>query len=157
LCSINIPTPVAQYNDCVIAAEIFTKLDNVFVSLKPLVDVNTGSHFKYPDAVFEDIAILRRPTRQTLPNKSKRKNERGHVKISQKTNRYKGFKCWKGIDLLKVIPNGDIYKAGCEPRVETPIGNIKNKYKIPSEPSICKYDECLCITDLNQIRKEEPI
>jgi len=72
-----------------------------------------------------------------------------------KTN-FKGWRCYAGISLLKVAPNGDIFIANCFQGGS--LGNIytmDESFDPPSEPVICQKDRCTDPMDLRQTKYKE--
>ncbi len=68
---------------------------------------------------------------------------------------YRGWKCWKGIQLIKLTSNGNIYKATCDIGRGIVSGNIYNdEFTLPTEPEVCQKDYCNCLTDLKTVKKE---
>ena len=64
-------------------------------------------------------------------------------------NSWKGWKCYIGLDCLKIDYKGDIYRSGCDSQNAISLGNIHtNIYNIPNEPVICKNNVCFCATDM---------
>jgi len=69
-----------------------------------------------------------------------------------KTN-FKGWKCYAGITLLKVAPNGDIFIANCFQGGS--LGNIytmDESFNPPTEPVVCKKERCTDPMDLRQTK-----
>lgn len=69
-----------------------------------------------------------------------------------KTN-FKGWKCYAGISLLKIAPNGDIFIANCFQGGA--IGNIYNmdeSFNPPIEPVTCTKERCTDPMDLRQVK-----
>jgi len=64
------------------------------------------------------------------------------------TNFY-GWKCYAGISLIRVAPNGDIFISNCGQG--GPIGNIyDNTFNPPTEPVVCQKFRCIDPLDLRQ-------
>jgi hypothetical protein len=70
--------------------------------------------------------------------------------INQK-NCWKGWKCYIGIETLKVSIDGTILRGNC--RVGGPLGNINGEVKFPDEPVICNQDLCGCVTDIKTTKE----
>jgi MoaA/NifB/PqqE/SkfB family radical SAM enzyme len=157
--SINVPLIPERFGECLNQAKLFSQIDNVYSVLKPLIDNYTGEVFSYTPN--QQIIISKSPLHTNVTLKSHwidifldGKKIKPQEIIAKKNNKYIGWTCWKGIDLLNVKPNGDLYKSVCETGRVKPLGNIKNKYTIPTYPSICDKEYCNCMIDLKMIRKE---
>ena len=70
--------------------------------------------------------------------------------INQK-NCWKGWKCYIGIETLKVSIDGTILRGNCG--VGGPLGNINGEVKFPDEPVICNQDLCGCVTDIKTTKE----
>lgn len=81
--------------------------------------------------------------------------ENSHILIQEGKNKFTGWVCNIGRDLLVIKPNGDIVPANaCNQNVV--IGNLKiapEKINLLTSPIICKYKECTCGSDI-EITKE---
>lgn len=81
--------------------------------------------------------------------------ENNHDLIQAGKNRFEGWACNIGKDLLVIKANGDVVPANaCNQRVV--MGNIKTapeKINLLTSPIICKYRECTCGSDI-EINKE---
>lgn len=65
-------------------------------------------------------------------------------------NRYKGWKCWAGIDMINIDFWGNIYRANCEQGGS--LGKITD-FQLPTETIICDKSLCSCLSDI-YLRKE---
>jgi len=73
----------------------------------------------------------------------------------KKLNRWKGWKCWGGIEQLFVEYNGDICVGQCR---RGKFGNIyEDDYELPDEPFICDKDICNCTQDIIDCKREMDI
>jgi MoaA/NifB/PqqE/SkfB family radical SAM enzyme len=81
--------------------------------------------------------------------------ETNHELIQAAKNKFKGWACNIGRDLLVIKANGDIVPANaCNQKVV--MGNIKKdpaNFNLLSTPIICDYNECTCGSDI-EINKE---
>lgn len=69
-----------------------------------------------------------------------------------KTN-FKGWKCYAGMSLLKIAPNGDIFIANCFQG--GPLGNIysiDDSFTPPTTPVTCQKERCTDPMDLRQTK-----
>ena len=68
-------------------------------------------------------------------------------------NRWKGWKCWGGIDSFFVDYRGEIYVGQCR---QGKFANINSKhYKLPNNPYICDVEACNCTQDILEMKKEK--
>lgn len=75
-----------------------------------------------------------------------------HISIIKKENCWKGWKCYIGLQSLKVMYDGNIVRANCD--VGEHLGNINGKFTLPDKPIICDKEFCSCVTDI-RTRKEK--
>lgn len=155
------PTFWDQYK---FAEQIINECDNVFISFKLLVNKPYEPEYKYEEGQREyflehsyykskkydeskkvkvDISCIKTYSDGTT------EHTRPQIMIAKKENKFKGWKCWAGVDFLRVNPKGFIercsFKAG---------GNITGKYELPTDPVICPREECVCVPAIS-IRKEK--
>ncbi len=164
--TVNVSMMVNRFNECLEAGIEISKIKNVFVSLKALNDITTERLYKYTDEQLDIMSDLIRPKIETKTSDFNidfyGKEEdgtltklRAQTVISNKENIYKGWKCWKGIQCIKLSANGNLYKATCELGKQH-FGNIYDgEVILPTEPEICQKDYCYCLPDLKTIRKEK--
>lgn len=71
--------------------------------------------------------------------------------LARKDNRYKGWKCWTGIHMIGISPDGTLHNASCKNKE---MGNIyeDEKINLEKEPHVCKREWCVCAANIN-IRK----
>lgn len=164
--TVNVSMMLERFDECLEVGMEISKIKNVFVSLKALNDIITKRLCKYTDEQLDIMSKLIRPKVETKNNDAFNihfygKEEdgtltklRAQTVISNKENIYKGWKCWKGIQCIKLSANGNLYKSTCE--IGGPhFGNIYDDTVIlPTEPEICQRDYCYCLPDLKTIRKE---
>jgi len=62
-------------------------------------------------------------------------------------NRFKGWKCWVGVERLHIYPNGEVYRSTC--KVGGLLGNIFDNFSYPKKPVICTEDTCACAWAIN--------
>jgi len=67
----------------------------------------------------------------------------------EKENRYKGWKCWSGIEQFHVWGE---HLSTCQGGGDW-LGSIYGDYELPDEPCICKKDMCKSIQDLWDCKK----
>lgn len=71
--------------------------------------------------------------------------------LARKDNRYKGWRCWTGIHMIAIFPDGSLYNSSCKNKK---MGNIYDdgKVELAKTPHICKREWCVCAADIN-VRK----
>jgi MoaA/NifB/PqqE/SkfB family radical SAM enzyme len=166
---INIPMVLNKFDECLLSSrKISLECPNALVILKALVNYKTGITIDYTDY---QLDIMRNYIESSLMNREipisyktfklysdgSKEFVTSQVLITSKDNCYKGWLCWKGLQTIKVIPNGDVYNSTCEVGnpYDYPIGNIKHleEIKFVKEPQICKKNMCNCATNLKAIKK----
>ena len=77
-----------------------------------------------------------------------KQNSSAHRFINDKTNNWKGWDCWAGIEQIVVDFDGSIFRGWC--RVGGAIGNIKSPKNIkwPVDPIRCNKSMCHCNFDI---------
>ena len=76
------------------------------------------------------------------------------VELSQQKNSWKGWRCYIGLNCLKIDWKGDIYRAACSCQQENKLGNINEEdYNFPNRPVICDKDFCFCVTDIRATKE----
>ena len=63
-----------------------------------------------------------------------------------KLNQFKGWKCWAGIQSMRIGIDGNITVGSCE---LPSLGNVFTDFEIPKNPSVCKDDWCCSATNIN--------
>lgn len=164
--SVNIQMIPETFNKSLETAKLISKFNNVYVLLKPMLDLNTSKLYNYTEEqmklldsplLHSDINFQQESVRLYLIDENEKRIQiRPPVVIAKGHNMLKGWKCWKGVNLLKVLPDGNIFKAVCD-ILEEPIGNIYNieEFELPTEPSICGAFSCVCMTDIKSCKKEK--
>lgn len=163
--TVNVPMMVDRFDECLEAGMEMSKVKNTYVSLKALTD-RQKVYDGYSDSQLEIMSNMIRPKVETIFNEhninfygkmedGKLEKLRCQMIISNKDNVYKGWKCWKGIQRMKISSDGKIYKASCDSGTERSFGSIHDDGLIfPTEPEICQEDYCSCLPDLKNIKKE---
>jgi MoaA/NifB/PqqE/SkfB family radical SAM enzyme len=71
--------------------------------------------------------------------------------IASEQNRWKGWKCWAGMDGIVIYSDGNIYRGWCR---QDRLGNVSDaEIKFPSEPTLCAQDSCQCNLDIMNRRE----
>lgn len=63
-----------------------------------------------------------------------------------KLNRFSGWKCWAGVNHIKISHDGSVYIGSCH--VGGNRGNIYEDFDLPTEPIVCPRWRCTDNTDL---------
>ncbi len=163
--TVNVSMILERFDECLAIGVELAKIKNTNVSLKALNDIEADDMYKYSNEQLEIMSdLIRSKDKYIVNNHHTRfygKREDGKVEElraqtikSNKTNMYKGWKCWKGIQLIKLASDGKIHKAICDIGGNS-IGSIYNDdFIFPTEPEICKKNYCHCLTDLKSVKKE---
>jgi hypothetical protein len=63
-------------------------------------------------------------------------------------NRWPGWLCHAGTELISIDMKGDIHKGLC--RVDGSIGNIAaiDRFELPERPTLCTRPSCNCLLDI---------
>ena len=70
----------------------------------------------------------------------------------QGLNRWKGWKCWGGIDSFYVDYKSNVFVGQCSRGL---MFNLKDDYELATEPFICDKTFCNCSQDMMDCRKEK--
>ena len=74
--------------------------------------------------------------------------------IKHKTNRFKGWTCYAGLESLMVNWDGEVHRATC--RVGGSLGNIyEDTFESPYQPIICTREYCTCAADIPLTKFDE--
>jgi uncharacterized radical SAM superfamily Fe-S cluster-containing enzyme len=150
---------------CVTVANEIIKIKNISLALQPLI-VDFGENlYSYSD---EELAYINNQW-TLLGSRIKhdktwkmyrgsmdmhdtindlKQNSSAHRFINDKTNNWKGWDCWAGIEQIVVDFDGSIFRGWC--RVGGTIGNMKTPEKInwPIDPIRCNKSMCHCNFDI---------
>jgi organic radical activating enzyme len=166
LVQVNIPMIHDRFDECLEISERIKEIDNLLISLKVLKNKRENKLFKYTDEQFKIMSkkvftkrTVSEPPLYNMPilifEDGSKQNLNHQKLINNKQNNFKGWKCWKGMNSIKIHSNGDYYLASCELGNKKKYGNINdNIIKLPTAPSICDMDYCFCVSDIWNIRKE---
>ncbi len=62
-------------------------------------------------------------------------------------NRWSGWRCYAGLELLSIRPSGDVYRSLC--REGGRLATIHDKtFRWPDRPIVCTKASCHCVTDI---------
>jgi len=76
-----------------------------------------------------------------------------HKFIIEKSNNWKGWKCYAGIEQIVIDTNGLVWRGWCLEGGN--LGDIKHHVKLPINPIICNREYCHCNFDI-MCTKEKP-
>lgn len=73
--------------------------------------------------------------------------------VAREQNRFRGWRCWVGLESLIVDLNGDVYRAYC--REGGKLGNVRDAIELPSEPVVCSQEWCTCSVDIEVTKRRD--
>lgn len=158
---VNMTMLPAEFSECDRRAQVISTLfPQVSITLKPLLK-NFGSKlYEYTDwqsSVLEAgrystkagsprQPIHRGEMRVTLSNGSSRLASASHL-LASGQNKWKGWMCHAGLELLVVNMHGDIFRAVC--RQGGAIASIYDAtWSFPTLPYCCEMSSCDCLMDI---------
>lgn len=143
------------WKDGTLKKGVFVKpYDNKTISVL-LKTENSGTDHSEGDGVYyndEEIKFMQNETRFNFENLiihySDVTSEKSNINeiTGKKLNRFRGWKCWAGIQAMRIGIDGAVTVGKCE---IPSLGNVFDKFKIPTQPSICKNDWCCSATNIN--------
>lgn len=150
-----------NFDECVDVANQLRNIPNLTVLLKPLKSRSLQNIYEYTQEQLEILDNNLEDVDQMLCPMCEY-SDKGPSKVTPQEllltgdNVYTGWACWKGIDLLKIKPNGNIYKATCDTVNDDYICTIDNPIDFSAlQPVSCDKDFCTSLSDLRTIRKEK--
>jgi MoaA/NifB/PqqE/SkfB family radical SAM enzyme len=161
---VNVTMDPQRFSECFNNAQrIADECSNISMTLKPLL-VNFGpTMYAYTDAQRE---ILQQPSldiKHTRPLGGFRGAMRriyadgssdmvnAAYLLASEQNRWLGWSCHIGIELLHIDFRGDVYRGACKQGKR--VGNIIDpKIELPIAPVICHKQICHCVTDIMTTR-----
>jgi organic radical activating enzyme len=78
------------------------------------------------------------------------------LSVINKENCWKGWLCYAGLETLKISESGNVFRANCFIESGNSLGNIYDKVEYPTDPVVCPYDFCKCITDIRNTKLRMP-
>jgi organic radical activating enzyme len=147
------------------AEQIINECDNVFISFKTLVSKPFEQEYEYEKGQKEyfiehpffksekydenkktriDISCIK-----TYSDGSEER-DRPQLMIANNEHRFKGWKCWAGLDFLRLDYEGNILRCSFYQGEN----KITGKYEIPTEPVLCPRKTCGCVPAIS-IRKQK--
>lgn len=139
---------------------------NTYLMLKPIVSISGSTNYT-TSFTKEELKKLRlsSPPSRTLHQKSGMlikkysdgTSERAHPnEFVGRKSVFTGWKCWIGVDTLRIWQDGNIYRGYCEIHAQNTLGSIFNleKFEPPKEPIICSSEVCNCKPEI-KVKKEK--
>ncbi len=144
-----------------VVEEIVSDVPNISVALQPLLVDFKDELYSYTD---EQLEILDKQFElygsrvkwnkewpvfrgsMIVSKGNKTFNSSSHRFISDGTNRWKGWRCYAGVEQIIVAPNGQIWRGWCLEGGS--IGSIHDFVELPTQPIICGRDYCHCNFDI---------
>jgi len=150
---------------CQDLAETVISTPNISLALQPLIIdfgetlyTYTDSQIEYIDRQWHDLAsniehtktwpIYRGSMQMHDDVNNLSENSSAHRFINDKTNNWKGWLCWSGIEQIVVDFDGSVMIGWC--RVGGTLGNMKlpKNIKWPTKPVMCTKSMCHCNFDI---------
>jgi hypothetical protein len=151
--------------ECVKVAEAVVDIKNISLALQPLIiDFGetlysyTDEQIKYIDDQWRNLGSkiqhdkswkIYRGSMDMCDDVNKLKqNSSAHRFINDKTNNWKGWLCWSGLEQIVVDFDGSVMIGWC--RVGGQLGNMKHPESIrwPDKPIKCTKSMCHCNFDI---------
>ena len=156
---VNVTMVPTRFEECVKNAELIAEnCPQVTITLKPLLIDFGSSMYEYTEP--QRAAMLRWPERKVtnltsgcrgLMRKVYDDGSTELVKaaylIVKSENRWRGWKCNVGVELLSVAKDGYVYRGVC--RQGGRLGHIRDKQlRLPSDSVLCEKAVCHCVSDI---------
>ncbi len=158
---INVAAPPSHFDASVRVAEMLEReCSNISITLKPmLIDFGTEL-YPYTDAqmrIFQERQFKPANTRidASVRGEMIAQFDDGSACqlpatafLTRGINRWRGWQCNAGIELLSIDEGGSIFKGLC--RQDGQIGHISRPdlFNLPISPALCARDTCVCQTDI---------
>jgi organic radical activating enzyme len=144
-----------------VVEELVTTVKNLSVALQPLLVDFKDELYKYTDKQLEIInnqfelygsrvkwdvnwPIFRGAMREI--GDKKQMTLSAHSFISSGNNRWKGWKCYTGVEQIVIDTNSQVWRGWCLEGGS--LGFIEEYVRLPEEPIICGRDYCHCNFDI---------
>jgi hypothetical protein len=150
---------------CVKLAEEIISIHNISLALQPLIIDFGETLYSYTDEQIDYIdkqwhnlsskiihdnnwKLYRGSMDMCDDVNGLKQNSSAHRFINDKTNNWKGWDCWAGIEQIVVDFDGSVLRGWC--RVGGNIGNMKepDNIKWPANPIRCNKSMCHCNFDI---------
>ena len=155
---VNVTMLPEQFAACHEAAQaLFDAYQDISVTMKPLRKDFEHDLYDYSSAELEvlrrQFGVGRRIVRsrpRSLMSKvfrdGRRSEQSANGFIIKGENRWQGWRCAAGVEALRIMANGTVYRGQC--RVGGPVGRIEAEVELPSEFITCDRSRCSCISDI---------
>lgn len=159
---INLMMHPDHFDFCIdVVEEIVSNVKNVSIALQPLLVGFKDELYKYTDKQLEILdrqfelygsrvmwtkewPIFRGSMRVIGENKQLVSS--AHRFIADGINRWKGWKCYAGVEQIIVDIHGEVFRGWCLEGGR--IGRVENYMKLPENPIVCARDYCHCNFDI---------
>lgn len=163
---VNVTAPPDRFDQAILAAETVARsCERVSILLKPMFVDFGPDLYPYSDAQLEALRTRRFVTAIAKPGSVIRGEMRviyddGEERVvSPQTlivtgaNRWRGWECDVGLELISVDVRGDVYRGVC--REGGALGNIADleSLKLPTAPIRCGRASCTCLLDVMTSRR----
>lgn len=155
---VNILVKIGKFEESYALAEKLHKnVPGILIELRPIRKHHGMYLIDYTDEQLERLKNKNRFGSFHRSNKYQRIfNDYGELfnpdmSILKKENCWKGWECHIGLESLKIMPDGNIYRGTCE--TGGVIGNVSGEIELPTKPIICDKDFCRCVTDIRTTKK----
>ena len=144
-----------------VVEELVKDVPNVSIALQPLLVDFKDELYKYTDEqmkiIDDQFELFGSRVRWTkdwpifrgamkLVGGEKQMTSSAHRFISEGVNRWKGWRCYAGVEQIVIDTDGRIWRGWCLEGGS--LGFIENYIKLPEEPIICSRDYCHCNFDI---------
>lgn len=164
---VNVTMHPDRFEECLAAARtIAERCVDITLTLKPLLVDFGGSLYAYTPQQREILATTHLEIPRTRPldevrGAMRREDDHGATAVRRAAemilageNRFAGWRCLAGVELLSVSAKGQVFRALC--RQGGLIGHIGDAgLRLPGEPVVCAQATCHCATDLMTTRWRE--
>ena len=164
-CNIMMHTDLAIWDKCVEVADRVIDIKNISIALQPLIVNFSETLYTYSDNQLTFIdrqwdnygskirydktwKLFRGSMDMVDTVNDLKKNSSAHRFINDKTNNWKGWDCWAGVEQIVVDFDGSVMRGWC--RVDGVLGFIQHPDSIrwPTKPVRCNKSMCHCNFDI---------
>jgi organic radical activating enzyme len=144
-----------------VVEELVKDVPNISIALQPLLvdfkdelykytekqlEIMDKQHELYGSKVKWDVSWPIFRGAMKVIGKEKQLTSSAHRFISEGTNRWKGWKCYAGVEQIVVGIDGRVSRGWC--LQGGILGTIEEYFELPGEPIICDRDYCHCNFDI---------
>ncbi len=156
---VNVPMPPNAFEAMHgLARRLAQRFPRASVTMKPLrIDFGTEL-YPYTDEQLRvlgehDLGVQReslpegpRSFMQRVFSDGSRERKAGNAFILEGENRWFGWNCGAGLEALRILPDGSIFRALCG--VGGRLGNVTTGYALPDTFVRCDKEACACVSDI---------